>query len=389
LADVESIIKAFLSDLAVGPLEISLTNKELEDFMRAEMESKNLACEQLERTLHLAACLIEVWTVLICVVTELRDWSKGKIAYHDHSFAVKKNIALYNWYVIYWIDDASVSWWLVDRYHIYVDDMAPKDPTNFIGFEERFLSGQPQLDPVLDALVEVLMRMWDFYDPFCANSIIVSSFEFFSSTCLEPDLERLPVVQGTERFSWYLRERTGVAVAFSLMTFTKSSRINTMAFVQAVPDMTFWICVSNDLFSWVIVSSPITVYIVIWTWRYARFHKEELAGETANYVHTRAQIENKTALQVLADMRDDLRVSRDTINRVLSPSPDALRKWQVFERGYVWVTPNSAYYEVANASLTDCVQRSGWHLAQDRYKLKDLDIWVVTPTDHLDFFSLL
>ena len=43
-----------------GAMEIKATNKELEDFMRAEMNSKNIACDQLERTLHLAASLIEV-----------------------------------------------------------------------------------------------------------------------------------------------------------------------------------------------------------------------------------------------------------------------------------------------------------------------------------------
>ena len=138
---------------------------------------------------------------------------------------------------------------IFDRYLIYVDDMAPRDPSTFSAFEQRFLSGQRQLDPVLDALVEVLMRLWDLYDPLCANSIIAATFEFFTSTCIEPELETLSLIQGTQRFSWYMRERTGVATAFGLMMFTKSTGVHMMEFIQAIPDMNFWICLTNDLLS--------------------------------------------------------------------------------------------------------------------------------------------
>lgn len=288
-----SILKAFLSEMGHGAMEIKATNKELEDFMRAEMNSKNIACDQLERTLHLAASLIE-------------------LGYHDRSFPEKQNMALFNWYLI------------------YVDDMAHKDPSSFSVFEQRFLRGQPQLNPVLDALIDVLLRMWDLYDPLCANSIIASTFEYFTSTCIEPDIERLPLIRGTQRFSWFVRERTGVATAFALMMFTKSTQIDMMEYIQAMPDMNFWICLTNDVLS---------------------FHKEELAGETANYVHNRACLENKAPLEVLAEMAEELRVSRNTIHIALSKSPRALQAWKVWEHGYV-----------------------AWHMAQDRYKLRDLGL---------------
>ncbi|KAF8511707.1 isoprenoid synthase domain-containing protein [Gautieria morchelliformis] len=290
---ISSILRGFLNDMAHNKLEMNATNQQLEDAMRADMEAGNFACDQLERTLHLAASLIE--------------W-----AYHDRSFAEKKNIALYNWYLI------------------YVDDMAPKDPSSFCEFEQRFLTGRPQLNPILDALVSVLLRMWDLYDPLCANSIIAATFEFVTSSCLEPDIERLPLIRGTERFSWFVRERTGVATAFALMAFTKSTKIDLMEFIQAIPDINFWICLTNDILS---------------------FHKEELGGETGTYVHNRAYLENKAPLQVLAEMAEELRISRNTIHTALSNSPTALLVWEVFERGYV-----------------------AWHIAQDRYRLKDLDL---------------
>jgi hypothetical protein len=66
-----------------------------------------------------------------------------------------------------------------------------------------------------------------------------------------------------------------------------------------------------------------------------RFHKEELAGEKANYVSTRAYVENKAPLQVLAEMAHELRGARNVILKAISHSPDALRAWHVFECGYV------------------------------------------------------
>lgn len=67
----------------------------------------------------------------------------------------------------------------------------------------------------------------------------------------------------------------------------------------------------------------------------ARFHKEELAGETRNYVHIRAYIEDKTPLEVLAEIAEELRISRNTIHKVLSLNPKALQAWTVYERGYM------------------------------------------------------
>ena len=142
--------------------------------------------------------------------------------------------------------------------------MAPSHPSTFSVFEQRFLSGRPQLDPVLNALAKVLIRLWDLYDPLCANSIVASTFEFFTSTCIEPELKTLSLIQGAQRFSWHMRERTGAGWAYSLFMFTKSTGIDMMAFIQAIPDMSFWICLTNDLLSSVSLHLKLTRF-VIWT----------------------------------------------------------------------------------------------------------------------------
>jgi hypothetical protein len=127
--------------------------------------------------------------------------------------------------------------------------MVSRDSTPCSQFEERFLRGQPQLDPVLDALSDVLLSMMKQYDSLCANTIIAAVFEFVTFCCIEPEVEALPLIRGAQRVPWFLRERTGVAAAFALMIFPKTRKINLLEYIQAMPDMNFWISVTNDLLS--------------------------------------------------------------------------------------------------------------------------------------------
>jgi Trichodiene synthase (TRI5) len=136
-----------------------------------------------------------------------------------------------------------------DRYCIYVDDMAPRDPSSFSGFQQRFLSGQPQLTPILDAFASVLLRMWDLYDPLCANTIITAALRLVTISCIEPEIEKLPLVQGAQRFSWFVRQHDGVGPAYALMSFTRSTQINIVNYFHAVPEMDRWICLTNDILS--------------------------------------------------------------------------------------------------------------------------------------------
>ncbi|KIM76109.1 hypothetical protein PILCRDRAFT_78099, partial [Piloderma croceum F 1598] len=171
---------------------------------------------------------------------------------------------------------------------------------------------------------------YDHYDIFVMNTILTATFDFVNLSCMEPTVESLPLIREAGSFPWYLRDQTGVGKAFTLFMFTKSSKIAITDYIQAIPNMNYWICCVNDFLS---------------------FHKEELAGETGNYMHNRAYMEGITAVQVHADMGRELLEKQASIHTILAKSPHALELWQIWERGYI-----------------------GWHLAQDRYKLKDLDL---------------
>ncbi|KAG6860529.1 hypothetical protein C0995_010100 [Termitomyces sp. Mi166 len=280
--DIATILKGFLNDhemFSTYYISPCPTNTDLEEFMQNEIEVHGLPADHMNKTLHLAASLIE-------------------LAYHDCTFDEKKQIALYNWFLI------------------YIDDVSSKDVTAYVAFEERFIRNLPQLDPVLDRLASVLRAMFDFYPVFFANSIISATFDFVSGTCIEPSVEKLQLSSASARFPWFLRDRTGVAVAFALMLFPKSRPVDYVTCFQAMADMDFWISATNDLLS---------------------YHKESIAGETANYISNRAVAEGNVPLKVVSDIQRELLHSRNHIYETLlkTAGEDAFKVWRTWEHGYM------------------------------------------------------
>ncbi|KAF9458281.1 isoprenoid synthase domain-containing protein [Collybia nuda] len=285
-----SIYRDFLRKMEYCKPDLHDAEKTLEQALRSEMYSRKMQCPQLEKTVHLAARLVE-------------------LAYPDCTFEEQKVIALVNWFVI------------------YLDDV---DSEPCAAFVPRLLRGQKQLDPVLDAFADVLNSMHDYYDSLAANQIVTSILNFINLTPVESQIAAgtFTVPSRSRRFPGFLRDRSGLGVPFALFAFPKSQGLDTAAYLRALPDMDFWICAANDLLS---------------------YHKEMLAGETNNYVSSRALVEKKTPLRVLVELERELEESRNVIHATLSSHPAAIKAWRAFEVGGV-----------------------AWHLEQKRYKLKDL-----------------
>ncbi|RDB26110.1 Trichodiene synthase [Hypsizygus marmoreus] len=241
--------------------------------------------------------------------------SLAELAFPGLALEEKKNIALYTWYVVY-IDDASLN-----------------DNRPFVAFQQRFTLGLPQLDPVLDAYASVLHALCDQYDTLPANFILSATFDYVNATCLEPALEALPPVSGPTLFPGFLRDRTGLGIPYALFVFTRSRghMLDFASLFQALPDMNFYIAAINDILS---------------------FYKEELAGEQGNYIYNRAHAEGKAPLSVLSDTIEELLEASAMVSVALQRTPEALDAWKNFEAGVI-----------------------SWHLEQDRYRLKELDLY--------------
>ncbi|KAJ7918942.1 hypothetical protein B0H13DRAFT_1868925 [Mycena leptocephala] len=98
--------------------------------------------------------------------------------------------------------------------------------------------------------------------------------------------------------------------------FPKQTHPDISAFIQVLPDIDEFSCLANDILS---------------------FYKEELAGETTNYIHSRAKTTLKHPKRVLVEM---VREVGDL---------HALAAWKSFEDGFI-----------------------AFHLSMKRYKLSEL-----------------
>jgi hypothetical protein len=108
----------------------------------------------------------------------------------------------------------------------------------------------PQLDPVLDALVDILHRIWGKWDDVAANLIINGTLDYVTASCIEASLENSPSFMPTSlRFPWFFREASGIAKPYAAFGFSKSERLAGEDYFQVLPDMEYWIDLTNDLFS--------------------------------------------------------------------------------------------------------------------------------------------
>ncbi|GJJ13611.1 hypothetical protein Clacol_007867 [Clathrus columnatus] len=78
--------------------------------------------------------------------------------------------------------------------------------------------------------------------------------------------------------------------------------------IQVLPDMNFWINLTNDLLS---------------------FHKEKLAEETGTYIHNRAESDNKSLYEICEEIVAELGKARQTIHATLASNPAALERWKI------------------------------------------------------------
>ncbi|KAJ7867159.1 hypothetical protein B0H13DRAFT_1636256, partial [Mycena leptocephala] len=110
--------------------------------------------------------------------------------------------------------------------------------------------------------------------------------------------------------------------------FPKQTHPDISAFIQVLPDIDEFFCLANDILS---------------------FYKEELAGETTNYVHSRAKTTLKHPKRVLVEMVREVGDLHVRIAATLEKHPEALAAWKSFEDGFI-----------------------AFHLSMKRYKLSEL-----------------
>ncbi|TQN63691.1 Alpha-cuprenene synthase COP6 [Colletotrichum shisoi] len=154
-------------------------------------------------------------------------------------------------------------------------------------FQTRFFNGETQPNAMLEGLAGLLREAPRFFDPVMANLLQISTLKFLTCNLLErhDGFRNMPVTRSGVKFPDFLRDLSGINVAYAVFCFPKAQYPDVGQYLEAIPDMARFIDISNDVMS---------------------FYKEELGGDTRNYVHNRAMATGKPVLTELEEVKNEV-----------------------------------------------------------------------------------
>ncbi|KAF9258731.1 terpenoid synthase, partial [Marasmius fiardii PR-910] len=205
-----------------------------------------------------------------------------------------------------------------------LDDVFYDNHKNMGGFNERFVKGLAQNDPILDALTKIISDTFKYYGLIQSNMFVTSSLDFMTSLMLDLEMRKLtPMSRTKSRFAAYLRSISGIQIAYAMLAFPKD--IDVRAYIQCLPQMTIYIGYMNDVLS---------------------FYKEELREEQDNFVTLLAKESGITKYETFQRIADDVAEADKIIMGGLAGDQIALECWKNFRRGYVRFHTSSSRYRL-------------------------------------------
>ncbi|RPD78014.1 terpenoid synthase, partial [Lentinus tigrinus ALCF2SS1-7] len=219
---------------------------------------------------------------------------------------------------------------LYTAYLTYVDDLGHKNVEIVGRFVQRFVRGELQPIPALRRLQELLATVHEYYPRVGADAIVSSTLDGITGMYIELTTKGYVVQPLAARYTYYLRLRTGIAAGYAHMNFTKEwARDVGYGYLQMLPPTSVQPnLVEHSLYS-------------------LSFYKETLAGETDNYVHMRANAENKSPFVVLQELVDENLESVRKIEKLGASQPRFLTEiCHSFMMGYVEFHFNARRYRL-------------------------------------------
>ncbi|KAJ8487893.1 hypothetical protein ONZ51_g3892 [Trametes cubensis] len=211
----------------------------------------------------------------------------------------------------------------------FVDDLGYKNIELVGEFVQRFTRGQPQPLPALSRLQGLLAEVYDYCPRVSADAIVTSTMDGISGMYTELITKGYIVQPEAVRYPYHLRIRTGIAVGYAHLTFTKEwARDAGHMYLQVVPEVEAITVGFNDILS---------------------FYKETLVGDTGNYIHMRATAERRSPLTVLEELIEE--------------NLDSARKIKKFAASQTGLT------EICHSSLMGYIE---FHLNARRYHLEGI-----------------
>jgi len=180
-------------------------------------------------------------------------------------------------------------------------------------FTTNLYTGAPQLDPVLDCLVDNLGHMPEYFLPYASKSIVVATIEFVNATLFDQENTGMVLHDVALPYVEYKRLRNALGGAYGFFVWDRFSFPDISAHIQVIPETMVFLNYANDILS---------------------FYKEELAGERDNYIHDRVLITKKDVDVVLTDVVNEV-VASVQRSRVILKGEKEKKTWEQFMAGYV------------------------------------------------------
>ncbi|TFK83819.1 terpenoid synthase [Polyporus arcularius HHB13444] len=212
---------------------------------------------------------------------------------------------------------------------LYIDDLGGTHLDAIQQFVARFTRGDKQLSPALDTLVDLLRGAHQLWTQVGAEAIIAGTLDAVTAMYIECTTHEMEIKPDATWFPYYLRTRSGICPPYIHFIFMKSWRATSDSYLQMMPYMERWVVGAN-----------------------LSFHKEQLAGETKNYIHMRACAEQTTPNNVLRDLCDETLHSDRHILTLAGRDNELVELWQKYVQGTLEFHVNTRRYRLHELGLT-------------------------------------
>ncbi|KAI0352668.1 terpenoid synthase [Trametes cingulata] len=212
---------------------------------------------------------------------------------------------------------------------LYADELGEQDPGAVMEFTRRFVRGEKQPNDVFECLADVLKRAHELWPQFGADCIITGTLDALAANHIECTTRAMEVKPFATRYPTYLRLRAGITAPFTHFVFPNCWRDTPESYIQILPEIDHWTLGAN-----------------------LSFYKEELAGETNNYIHLRAAAEQTSVDIVLRKLVEEVSDTALRVNMVAADDPELLEIWSRYMQCYLEFHLKTPRYRLAELGFS-------------------------------------
>ena len=118
---------------------------------------------------------------------------------------------------------------------LYVDDLGNRHLDALAQFSHRLATGQKQLNPALDVLIDLLRQSYDLWPQVGADAIVSGTLEAIAAMYIECTTGDMEVTPQATWWPNYFRNRTGICPPYAHFNFMKGWRLTPESYLQLLP----------------------------------------------------------------------------------------------------------------------------------------------------------